>query len=112
MNLLEIAILFIKVVQIERAPQTGASAAYDNDVCGGDHQKDANAAAARQCVLQREGEKGREVYIERDAYIEQLFIEFFLTRTASQHSFSAQQFCLRQTMVPHSRQMELSLGTL
>lgn len=35
-----------------------------------------------------------------------------LTRTASQQSFSAQQFCFKHTIVPHSRQMELSLGTL
>lgn len=58
-NLLEIAILFVKVVQIERAPETGASAAYDNDVGGGDHQEDADAAAARECVLYRERERER-----------------------------------------------------
>lgn len=74
MNLLEIAILFVKVVQIERAPETGASAAYDNDVCGGDHQEDADAAAARECVLQRE--RGRGIDREREAYIEQLFLAY------------------------------------
>lgn len=54
MHSLQIAVLLVKVVQIQRTPQAGTSAANHDDVRGRDDQKDAGAAAAGHRVLQEE----------------------------------------------------------
>lgn len=55
-NSLQVAILLVVIVQVERSPQTGPPVPDDDDVGRGDHQEDARAAAATDGVLKRKEE--------------------------------------------------------